>query len=54
MYRRRKNVGEKCNEPIHEPLSQNEMAVVDWLSIAKNSFFKLSLLISRELNIQMH
>lgn len=38
---------------IREPLSQNEMALSDWLSATRESFLKLSLLISRELDIQL-
>ena len=36
---------------IHEPLTQNKMILSDWLSATRDSFLKLSLLISRELNI---
>jgi hypothetical protein len=38
---------------IQEPLTQNEMVLSDWLSAARNSFLKLSLLISKELDIQL-
>ena len=38
---------------IHEPLSQNEMILSDWLSVTRDSFLKLSLLISKELDIQL-
>jgi len=38
---------------IHEPLTQNNMALSDWLSATRDSFLKLSLLISKELDIQL-
>jgi hypothetical protein len=38
---------------IHEPLTQNKMVLSDWLSAARDSFLKLSLLISKELDIQL-
>lgn len=38
---------------IREALSQNEMALSDWFSATRKSFLKLSLLISRELDIQL-
>jgi len=38
---------------IHEPLTQNKMVLSDWLSAARTSFLKLSLLISKELDIQL-
>jgi len=38
---------------IHEPLSENEMVLSDWLSAARDSFLKLSLLISKEMDIQL-
>ena len=38
---------------IHEPLTQNKMVLSDWLSTTRNSFLKLSLLISKELDIQL-
>ena len=37
---------------IHEPLTQNKMVLSDWLSATRDSFLKLSLLISKELDIQ--
>ncbi len=37
---------------IHEPLTQNSMVLSDWLSTTRDSFLKLSLLISKELDIQ--
>ena len=39
---------------IHEPLTQNHMILSDWLSDIRESFLKLSLLISKELDIQLH
>ena len=38
---------------IHEPLTQNSMVLSDWLSAARDSFLKLSLLIGKELDIQL-
>ena len=38
---------------IHEPLIQNIMILSDWLSATRDSFLKLSLLISKELDIQL-
>ena len=38
---------------IYEPLTQNEMFLSDWLSATRDSFLKLSLLISRELDIDL-
>jgi len=38
---------------IHEPLTQNIMVLSDWLSATRDSFLKLSLLISKELDIQL-
>ena len=38
---------------LHAPLAQNKMALSDWLSATRESFFKLSLLISKELDIQL-
>lgn len=38
---------------LYAPLAQNKMALSDWLSAARESFFKLSLLISKELDIQL-
>jgi len=37
----------------HEPLTQNKMVLSDWLSATRDSFLKLSLLISKELDIQL-
>ena len=38
---------------IHEPLTQNKMVLSDWLSATRDSFLKLSLSISKELDIQL-
>jgi len=38
---------------IHEPLTQNKMVLSDWLNAVRGSFLKLSLLISKELDIQL-
>jgi len=38
---------------LYAPLAQNKMALSDWLSATRESFFKLSLLISKELDIQL-
>ena len=38
---------------IREPLTQNNMALPEWFSAARESFLKLSLLISKELDIQL-
>jgi len=38
---------------IHEPLTQNKMVLADWLSATRDSFLRLSLLISKELDIQL-
>jgi hypothetical protein len=38
---------------IHESLTQNKMVLSDWLSATRDSFLKLSLLISKELDIQL-
>jgi hypothetical protein len=38
---------------MHGPLTQNQMALSDWLDATRNEFLKLSLLISRNLNIQL-
>ena len=38
---------------IHEPLTQNKMVLSDWVSATRESFLKLSLLISKELDIQL-
>jgi len=38
---------------IHEPHNQNKMVLSDWLSATRDSFLKLSLLISKEMDIQL-
>ena len=38
---------------VHEPLTQNSMVLSDWLSAARDSFFQLSLLVGKELDIQL-
>ena len=38
---------------IHEPLTQNKMVLSDWFSTTRDSFLKLSLLISKTLDIQL-
>ena len=38
---------------LHEPLTQNKMVLSDWLNTTRHSFLKLSLLISRELDVQL-
>jgi hypothetical protein len=38
---------------VHEPLTQNRMVLSDWLRATRDSFQKLSLLISKELDIQL-
>lgn len=38
---------------INEPLTQNKMVLSDWLNATRDSFQKLSLLISKELDIQL-
>jgi hypothetical protein len=38
---------------IREPLTQNKMVLSDWLSATRDSFLKLSLLISKELDVPL-
>ena len=38
---------------IHEPLTHNSMVLSDWLDITRDSFLKLSLLLSKALDIQL-
>ena len=38
---------------IHEPLTKNKMTLSDLLSAMRDSFLELSLLISKELDIQL-
>ena len=37
---------------IHDPMTKNRMALSEWLSSTRDSFLKLSLLVSQELDIQ--
>jgi len=38
---------------IHEPLTQNKITLSDWFSATRDSFLRLSLLISMEMGIQI-
>lgn len=38
---------------IKEPMTQNEMVLSDWLGATRRSFLKLSLLLGKELDIQL-
>ena len=38
---------------LSEPVTDHSMALSDWLNEARNSFLKLSVLIGKELNIQL-
>jgi hypothetical protein len=38
---------------VHEPMTQNSMVLSNWLSATRDSFLKLSLLISKALDIQL-
>jgi hypothetical protein len=38
---------------VHEPMTQNTVALSNWLSTTRDSFLKLSLLISKELDIPL-
>jgi hypothetical protein len=38
---------------IHEPMTHNSMTLQNWLSATRESFLKLSLLISKALDIQL-
>ena len=38
---------------VQAPLTEEAMALSDWLSSVRGSFFKLSFLISKELDIQL-
>jgi hypothetical protein len=38
---------------VHEPMTQNTMALSNWLSATRDSFLRLSLLISKALDIQL-
>jgi hypothetical protein len=38
---------------LHEPLTENQMAFSDWLDAVRGSFLKLSLLVGKEMDIQL-
>jgi len=38
---------------VNEPMTHNSMALSDWLSATRDSFLRLSLLISKTLDIQL-
>ena len=38
---------------VHEPMTHNSMALSNWLSVTRDSFLRLSLLISKALDIQL-
>ncbi len=38
---------------VHEPMTHNTMALSNWLSTTRDSFLRLSLLISKALDIQL-
>ena len=38
---------------VHEPMTQNSMVLSNWLSATRDSFLRLSLLISKALDIQL-
>ena len=38
---------------VHAPLTEEAMTLSDWLSSVRGSFFKLSVLVSKELDIQL-
>ena len=38
---------------VHEPMTDNTMALSDWLNTVRGSFLKLSLLIGKALDIQL-
>ena len=38
---------------IHEPMTDNSMALSNWLSVTRDSFLRLSLSISKALDIQL-
>ena len=41
------------NIDVHEPMTHNSMALENWLSATRDSFLRLSLLISKVLDIQL-
>jgi hypothetical protein len=38
---------------VHEPMTHNSMALSNWLSVTRDSFLRLSLSISKALDIQL-
>jgi len=38
---------------VHEPMTDNSMVLSNWLSATRDSFLRLSLLISKALDIQL-
>ena len=38
---------------VHEPMTDNKMALSNWLDTTRESFLKLSLLLSKALDIQL-
>jgi len=38
---------------VHEPVTDNKMALSNWLDATRESFLKLSLLLSKALDIQL-
>ena len=38
---------------VHEPMTQNSMVLSNWISTTRESFLKLSVLISKTLDIQL-
>ncbi len=38
---------------VHEPMTHNSMVLSNWLSATRDSFLRLSLLISKALDIQL-
>jgi len=38
---------------VHEPVTDNKMALSNWLDTTRESFLKLSLLLSKALDIQL-
>ena len=38
---------------VHEPMTDNSMVLSKWLSVTRDSFLRLSLLISKALDIQL-
>jgi hypothetical protein len=38
---------------VHEPMTHNTMALSDWLSTTRDSFLRLSLLLSKAFDIQL-